>query len=167
MPPIAQKLLDEVGQRLGMSASSGHVVTVSGDDGVTLSVDFSLIDSLGCAFRELRLNVPALVGCETGTLEAWADALSKRITYLLEGVGPVEIDEQAGKVLVRSQPPLSDDSGSEYYEVLLESDTQGNFTLRRYRSDRGTPGRRWVDITITIDVLGRLAGDLVDTIPDP
>lgn len=167
MTTISEQLLDEVGRLLGLSAPSGRVVSVSGANGVELAVDFSIIDSLGCAFREMRLRVPALVGCETKTLEAWAEAISKRITYLLEDMGPIEIDEDAGKVLVRSTPPQSDASGSEYYEVLLESDTKGNFMLRRYRAERGTPGRKWVDITVTIDVLGRLANDLVETIPEP
>jgi hypothetical protein len=164
---LAEQLLDEVDQLVGLHAPSGRVVAVTDADGIELAVDFSAVDRMSCAFRELRLRVPSLAGCGTDLLEAWAAELSARITYLLENVGPVEVDTKAGKVLVRSTPPTRQAGGTEYFEVLLESDTKGNFTLRRYRADRGTPGRKWVDVTTTHEVLRRLATDLVETIPAP
>lgn len=148
---------------------SGGATTVAlpGPDGIDLAVDFTAVDSMSCAFRELRLRVPSLMGCNIDTLRQWAQALSGRVTYLLENLGPVEIDTQAGRVLVRSTPPDRQPDGTKYYEVMLESTTGGIFSLRRYESVKGTPGRTQVDIRTTHEVLLKLVDDLVETIPAP
>jgi hypothetical protein len=51
--------------------------------------------------------------------------------------------------------------------VLLQSDTSGNFSLRRYQAVKGAPGRTQVDMHLTHEVLSKLADDLVETIPAP
>ena len=55
--------------------------------------------------------------------------------------------------------------GTQYYEIVLSSQSGGNFALRRFRSTKGQPGRDQVDITVTHEVLLKLADDLVSTLP--
>ena len=99
-------------------------------------------------------------------LETWARNLSKRITYLLEQIGPLELDPAAGEVLIRSTPPDQLPDGAQYYEIIL-SQKGGTFLLNRFRSVKGTPGRSPVDIQVTHEVLHKLVDDLEDTIPTP
>lgn len=149
----------------GSSGTAPQTVTLTGPDAVEVDVEFAAVDSMSCAVREIRLRVPSLVDAGADVLERWADAISQRVTYLLEGVGPLEVDEENAQVLVRSTPPDKQADGTTFYEIFLASQSNGNFSLRRYRAQKGTPGRDQVDIQLTHQVLTRLVDDLVDTIP--
>lgn len=156
---LAQELQNLAGTQ------GGGTVSLAGPGGLQLRIEFTLVDSLSCCFSELQLHVPALQQAAFDVLRNWADSLSRRITYLLEQIGPLEYDPAAGQVLIRSVQPDQLPDGSQYYEVVLASQTGGNFTLRRYRSTKGQPGRAPVDITVTHEVLFKLVDDLVDTAP--
>jgi hypothetical protein len=150
----------------GLSSSTPSAMTLHGPGGLTLRIDFTVVDSLSCAFRELALEVPGLQSAAFSKLEEWARGLSRRITYLLEQIGPLELDPGAGEVLIRSTPPDQLPDGAQYYEIML-SQKGGLFLLRRYRSIKGTPGRTAVDMQVTHEVLFKLVDDLEDTIPTP
>ena len=122
---------------------------------------------MSCSLAELRVTVPALNGARFDVLKQWAQALSSRITYLLENIGPLEYAPDQGKILIRSTPPDKQSGATQFYEVLLQSHSGGTFSLRRYRSQSGQPGRKAVDIHVTHEVLQKLVGDLIDTIPSP
>jgi len=158
-PQLNQELQNLVGNR------GGALVTLSGPGGMRLQIQFVAVDSMSCSFSELQLYVPALQNAAFDVLRNWADSLSQRITYLLEQIGPLEYDPAAGQVLIRSVRPDSLPDGSQYYEVVLSSQSGGNFSLRRYRSTKGQPGRAPVDITVTHEVLYKLVDDLVATAP--
>ena len=158
-PQLTQEL-----QRL-VGVQGGATVTLSGPAGLRLQIHFAAVDSMSCCFSELQLFVPALQNSAFDVLRNWADDLSRRITYLLEQIGPLEYDPAAGQVLIRSVRPDSLPDGSQYYEVVLSSHSGGNFSLRRYRSTKGQPGRAPVDITVTHEVLLKLVDDLVATAP--
>lgn len=159
-------LRDDLNHELQRLRGQGpQVVTLSASGGITLTIDFTAIDSLGCTFRELALDVPALQNSAFDALKKWAEQLSQRITYLLEHLAPLEFDPTAGEVMIRSVPPDTLPDGTQYYEVLLQSHSGGRFSLKRYRSEKGTPGRVQVEMHTTIEVLLKLADDLVDTIP--
>ncbi|MEX0718805.1 MAG: hypothetical protein WD066_19590 [Planctomycetaceae bacterium] len=164
---LSPQLSAELNRLSGNPAALPHTALLSAPDGVDVAVEFVAVDRLGCAFEQLRIRVPALAGCDTDKLTEWAEALSRRVTYLLEGLGPIEIDTQAGQVLVRSNPPDQQPAGTSYYEVRLQSDTGGNFSLRRFQAVKGAPGRTQVDVQLTHEVLLKLVDDLVDTIPAP
>lgn len=151
-------------QRL-VGVPGGTLVSLSGPGGLRLQIDFAAVDSMSCCFSELQLFVPALQQAAFDVLRQWADDLSRRITYLLEQIGPLEYDPAAGQVLIRSVRPDALPDGSQYYEVMLSSHSGGNFSLRRYRSTKGQPGRAPVDITVTHEVLLKLVDDLVATAP--
>jgi hypothetical protein len=138
------------------------------DPRVDVRLDVTAADRLSCALREIRLNVPALAGGGFDALKAWATALSGRVTYLLENLGPLEFDPDNGEVLMRSTDADSQGGapgGSKtYYEVLLSANADGTFSLRRYEAVKGQP-RQPIDMQLTREVLGKLIGDLVATIP--
>lgn len=164
---LTNDLSNELQKLIGFSSTTPQTVSLSGPDQISVAIDFTAVDTMSCSFRELRLSVPSLVGCDVDMLRQWAQALSGRVTYLLENLGPVEIDTKSGKVLVRSTPPDQQPDGTKYYEVLLESNITGSFSLRRYESIKGAPGRNRVDIQTTQEVLLKLVNDLVETIPVP
>lgn len=156
---LAQELQNLVGRQ------GGGVVSLADPGGLQLQIEFSTVDSMSCCFSQLKLHVPALQQAAFDVLRNWADSLSKRITYLLEQIGPLEYDPDAGQVLIRSVRPDQLPDGSQYYEVVLASQSGGTFSLRRYRSTKGQPGRAAVDMTVTHEVLLKLVDDLVATAP--
>jgi hypothetical protein len=163
---LSQKLTDELKQLAGHTGPVVKTVSVSDSAaGIDVALDLTAVDSLSCSLAELRLRVPSLSNAGIDVLRTWASDFCKRITYLLEHIGPLEVDQANGKVLVRSTPPDRQDATTTFYEILLQSHANGNFTLRRYRTEKNPPSRSRVDIFVTHEVLSKLVNDLVDTIP--
>lgn len=160
-----QELVTEIRKLAGHGGPGLNTVRVSGPDAVELAVDVTAADSMSCSYRELRMQVPALNGADATVLKKWAENLCSRVTYLLEQLGPLEIDSQGRQVLIRSKSPDKRDSSTTFYEVLLQSQGAGLFTLRRYRRDAQTAAREHVDLRTTHEVLEKLADDLIATIP--
>jgi hypothetical protein len=164
---ILRQLTTELTRLIGYSSPTPTTKLFSGPDGIQLEIDFRAVDSMSCSVAEIRLAVPSLVGAAFDKLKAWGAEFCRRVTYLLENMGPLELDPDAGQVLIRSTPPDKSATGVQFYEVVLQSHANGNFTLRRYRTDKGSPGRQAVDIVATHEVLKKLVNDLVDSIPGP
>ena len=164
---LSQKVADELQQLAGFSGPAPKTVSLAGPDGIDVAVDFTAVDSMSCSFREVRLRVPSLVGAGFDVLKQWGESLCRRVTYLLENIGPLELDPDNEQVLIRSNPPDQQDNGSRFYEILLQSHANGNFSLRRFESEKGRPGRTQVDIRTTHEVLQKLLDDLVETVPAP
>jgi hypothetical protein len=162
---INQQLTAELKNLVGFAADQPTTVVLQGADQLEMEIDFIAVDSMSCAFRELRLRVPALANATLDSLKAWADALSVRVTYLLENIGPLEVDPDAGQVLMRSTPPDRQPDATSFYEIVLSTDANGNFALRRFASHKGQPGRTPVDLHTTHQVLQKLTKDLVETVP--
>ena len=110
-------------------------------------------------------DVPHLAGASFNVLKQWADALSLRITYLLENIGPLEFDPTTQQVLIRSKTPDLRTGGAKYYEVLLQCQSAGHFMLRRFHSDPAQCGRDQVDLAMTHETLLKLVEDLLATVP--
>jgi hypothetical protein len=128
-----------------------------------VEVDFTAVDSLGCAFRELRVSADELRNASFDTLKNWAEVLCKRVTYLLEHIGPLELDLEAQIVLVRSTPPARLPEGTTFYELLVKS--PGTLCLRRFNQPPHGTERQPIDIHVTQEVLLRLVRDIVGAIP--
>lgn len=161
---LKTQLANQLTNLAGYAGPQTYTATLSGPDQVALEIDFVAVDSMSCSFRELRIAVPALATAGFDALKTWAEALSKRITYLLENLGPLEFDPDVGEVLLRSSKPDTAD-GTQYYEILLKTSAAGSFSLRRYRAEKGVAGRTPVDLQTTHEVLQKLVRDLVETIP--
>jgi hypothetical protein len=156
---ISQSLPSLKGQTFAVPKTVGWSV----DGGPTLEIDFTAVESLSCAFRELRLSADELNSAPIAALKAWADRLCQRVTYLLEQIGPIEADSQDNTVLVRSTPPATETPRISFYEMLVNA--QGTVNLRRYTRDSRNGDRRQVDIQITNEVLQRLVRDIVEALP--
>jgi hypothetical protein len=131
--------------------------------GPAIEVDFTVVDSLGCAFRELRVSADEFQNGAFDRLQTWAENLCGKVTYLLEHIGPLEADVGAQTVLVRSTPPTRQPEQTTYYEMLVKA--PGVLSLRRYSRQAGGAERSACDIQITHEVLVKLVHDIVAAIP--
>lgn len=162
---FSQQIEQQLSTLIGLAPGSLQVVAFSNADNIRLEIDFTAVDMMGCSLKELRLNVPTLQSADAQTLKQWADAFCLRVTYLLENLGPLEIDSNQAQVLIRSTPPDTSGPATQYYEIQLYSQANGNFSLSRYLVQQGQPGRNQVEMQLTHEVLKKLVDDLVDTIP--
>lgn len=151
-------LMQQVKQQLA-SLSAPQVIRA--DDGrLHLTCELTELDRLACAFRELSLQNDALAAAPLETLREVADRLSKRLTYLLEPIAPIEADAEQCVVQMRSHPPQKGDSGTSYYELLVRRG--GHLSLCRYNKPRGE-NRQRIDAQVTREVLCRLVDDFAQT----
>ncbi len=162
---LRQDLEQEFNTLLTAGGPLPVTIRLTNAKGVQLRLLVAAMDSLSCAVTELEVFVPQLQSAAFAALQDWAQRLSQRITYLLEQVGPLEFDEQAGQVLIRSLPPDQLPDGTQYYEIVLSQHGAGNFLLKRYKFIKGQPGRQPVDMILTRQVVAKLVDDLEATIP--
>jgi len=144
----------------GLSFEAPKTIGWAAGGGPTVEVDFTAVDLLGCAFRELRIDVNGPHDVPFERVKTWAEDLCRKVTYLLEHIGPLEIDAQAETVLIRSTPPARKPAQTAFYEILVKA--PGTLSLRRYSRAAGEPDRLPCDIRITHEVLVKLVDDLVD-----
>jgi len=121
-----------------------------------LTCNFLSITPLACEFQTLRLQSDELASATIEQLTQISEDLAGRLTYLLESLGPVEIDRDQCVVQMRSVPPAKSDDGSTYYELLVRRG--GSLNLCRYGKQPGQP-RQVIPATLTQEVLVRLVGD--------
>lgn len=157
----------DLAARVGFSGPGTTTVAHADPGGLTVEAELTAVDTMSAAVREVRADAPGLAGCPFSKLEEWAAALTARITYLLEGLGVIELDPHAGEVQIRSTPPDRQGTQTQFYEVLLTRDGAGRFVLKRYWTDKTTTGRVAVDFQLTHEQLKKLVDDLVATVPDP
>jgi hypothetical protein len=160
-----RQLINEVRKLSGLSGHTPKTAAVSVAGGIDLAVDALSVDSMSCSLREIRMRVPGLNDAGVDVLKKWANDLCARVTYLLEQLGPLEIDTHGKQVLIRSTSPDQRDDAKSFYEVLLQSQGAGLFTLRRYRRDKTNNSREHVELRTTLELLEKLADDLVATVP--
>ena len=160
---LHEKIVHSLAGLKGLDADVPTSVDWSTDGGPAIAVDFTIVDSLSCAFRELRVSADELKSAAFDALQAWADTLCKKVTYLLEHIGPLERDAAAQTVLIRSTPPSKQPEQTTFYEMLVQA--PGTLSLRRYTRVAHSPDRTSCDIQITHEVLQKLVQDIVAAIP--
>jgi len=124
--------------------------------GQQLSAELTALDALALSFDHFTLTSSPLAAASLDQLKKVADALSKRLTYLLEPISPIEIDADQCVVQLRSSPPQRDDNGTRYYELLVRRG--GELSLRRYQKESGGV-RTTIPAHVTREVFLRLADD--------
>jgi hypothetical protein len=122
----------------------------------SLRCALSEVTSLAASVDALVLETSELATATIRQLEELSRDLSSRVNYLLEPIGPIEIDADACTVQMRSMPPQQDDDGWNYYELLVKRG--GELSLCRYRKEPGQP-RSAIPATLTREVLVRLVDD--------
>jgi hypothetical protein len=121
-----------------------------------LQADLVGLDTLACSFDRLALSSAALAGASVDLLKKTAEALSSRVTYLLEPIQPIEVDPEQCTVQLRSVPPQKDEDKTSYYELLVQR--TGEISLMRYQHIDGQ-GRAPISAHVTREVLTRLVED--------
>ncbi|MBI1903184.1 MAG: hypothetical protein HYS13_18950 [Planctomycetia bacterium] len=140
------------------TGAPGQVLSIqAGDRRVTCQIE--ALDSLACTFTCLTVESPSLASASIDDLKAASEKLAARLNYLLEPIGPVEVDGLACQVQLRSKPPQKDEEGVSYYELLVR---RGEISLRRFKAGNGQP-RHVIAAHVTREVLLRLAEDLAST----
>jgi hypothetical protein len=137
----------------------GHYTLQLAENNQSLESEIVTLDALALAFSHLTLTSAALAAAPIDQLKKVADALSKRLTYLLEPISPIEVDADQCVVQLRSNPPQRDDNGTQYYELLVRRG--GELSLRRYQKQSGGT-RQTVPAHVTREVFLRLVGDFAE-----
>jgi hypothetical protein len=114
------------------------------------------LDTLACGFMRLALSTDKLADATLDRLRRISEQLSKRLTYLLEPIHPIESDADSCTVQMRSKPPRQNEDSSSYYELLVRRG--GELSLTRFEK---TPGevRRAAPARVTREVFARLIED--------
>src|SRR5688500_18459727 len=132
---LNKRLNEELNQLAStVGTGSAPAVLTMDVDGGRLECKVVAIDQLACAFEQLAYSSPALDQAKMGELNRIAESLSKRLSYLLESISPVETDNEGCVVQMRSNPPHRDDDGTSYYELVVR---RGEISLCRYSKASG------------------------------
>jgi hypothetical protein len=151
------RLNEELNRLASTSGSSGAPSVLAVDvDGGRVECQVVAVDQLACSFEHLAYCSPALDQAKMDQLTRIAESLSKRLSYLLESISPVETDSEGCVVQMRSNPPHKDDDGMSYYELVVK---RGEISLCRYSKASGQ-ARRVIPAHVTREVFYRLARDL-------
>jgi hypothetical protein len=127
-----------------------------------LTLHLSSLDSVGLAFSTLEYANTSRAELSSDALKEWGDRLTKRVTYLMEPLKVVEVDDQGGEVQVRSQNPTARSEERGYYEMRLFR--QASLRMERIVFDAATRERRPTNCQLTREVVERLADDIAASI---
>lgn len=158
-------VVDQLLNRLAQPGIDGaNVEATKGGDRLLVRVDQS--GTLAVTCWELRLTTDRLRGASIERVKEVAEDVTRRVTYLLEPIHPVEADAEACVVQLRSVKPHSSDPGNRdasrtYYEALVK--TGGTISLQRFEAPRGAV-RTSVAMTLTKEIVSRLAGDFLASV---
>lgn len=94
---------------------------------------------------------------DAADLQRVAQAISQKVNYLLEPLGPVELDGESATLLMRSvSPSVEEPNRRTYYEIVVRPD---ELTLRRYEAQAGQV-RQPRSMVLSVEVLARVVADL-------
>lgn len=153
---LPQKLSD----KLDTPQIDGTVVSAN-EDGDKLRVRVDQAGALALSLFEVRLNTDKLTGAPMAHVKQVAEELTGKITYLLEPIQPIETDDEACVVQLRSTRPEQREGALTYYELLVK--TGGSISLNRYEKSSGAL-RREVAMSLTKEVVRRLAEDFLASV---
>ena len=154
-------LQEKLGERLSRLEADGALtspqkIEIDGDN-YQLTCEVNAVGPLGCALGHMTASGNKLAGASVDQLKSVSESLASQLTYLLEPVAPIEVDQDGCVVQMRSDPPHREQEDYVYYELLVHP---GRVTLRRFRKEKRQP-REAVNAHLTREVLVRLAADLV------
>jgi hypothetical protein len=132
-------------------------VTVE-DNPSRLTMDLTSLDTVGLAFATMEFANTSRSDWSSDALKEWGDRLTKRVTYLMEPLKVLEINDQGGEVQLRSQSPTPRADQKAYYEMRLFR--QGKLRMERFAFDETTRQRRQIPCQLTRETLERLADDI-------
>ncbi len=123
-----------------------------------LTLNLTALDTVGVAFTTMEFAATSRPEWGSEALKEWGERLSKRVSYLMEPLKVLEVNDQGGEVQMRSQSPTPRADQRAYYEMRLFR--QGTLRMERYAFDETTRHRRQVPCQLTRETLERLADDI-------
>ena len=157
---LVQARLEEFASQGGGQAS----LQISGPHG-SLTSELLVVDKLGCAFTQMTYESSRLADADNARLTAVSEDLVRRMTYLLEPLGVVELDDESASIQLRSVPPAKEDGVIRYYELVVRRG--GQITLQRFEKPQDrSADRRQITAEVTRDVFQRLAGDMEESLSE-
>lgn len=165
---IGTTLLERTRQAMeveGLTVSDEQPLAVAiRKDGVRVEAEICALDRLGIAFQRLRLWGNGV----QPDLDALAETIAERVTYLPERLAPIERDPQRGIVQMRSAPPFVENGDVEYFELTLSHTGEETcLHLMRHRCPQGRRRREDVSIVLTQPLFQRLVDDLATLLCHP
>lgn len=125
-------------------------------------VRFSEIEKLGLVIENFTVDhtgVAAEKKPVSELLEEQADLLQKSITFLLEDLKLIEMDNKNHKAQLRSYPPYSEDGSKYYYQITLDQGRRIHF--QRYEYSRTDKQYKKIPSQLTRETFERLVNALV------
>jgi hypothetical protein len=133
--------------------------TVTVEDSTSrLTLDLTALDTVGLAFTTLEFATTGRSEWSSDALKEWGERLTKRVTYLMEPLKVLEVNDQGGEVQLRSQNPTPRNDQKAYYEMRLFR--QGKLRMERFAFDEKARQRRQVPCNLTRETVERLADDI-------
>jgi hypothetical protein len=93
-------------------------------------------------------------------LDQQANAIQKKITYLLEEFRLVEMDNQNKRAQLRSYPPHTQDNSKYYYEIVLDEGIKAHFQRYQFSIEEKRYGK--ITSQLTAEIFERLVNDLIN-----
>lgn len=156
---ITQKLLEEKGKVLEPGQKFFHLQHQ--EDDFQFQVKFKDAGNFGIVLDYLSINkATPIVDVEliNKQLDKQADAVQKRITFLLEEFKLIEMDTQTKRVQLRSYPPYTKDNSKYYYEIVLDEGVKAHF--QRYQFSRAKKRYSKITSQLTTETFERLVNEL-------
>jgi len=91
-----------------------------------------------------------------------ADAIQKRITFLLEDFRLIEMDNQSKRAQLRSYPPYKEENSKYYYEIILDEGSKIHF--QRYEFNMTEKRYEKITSQLTLETFERLVNELVSVL---
>ena len=128
--------------------------------GWTIRLAVEATDSLGTRLEEIALFREEPVD----NLRGWAEKVAGNVRGLLEPLTLLELDEEKGLALLRSDVPAHAEAKLFYYEVRLLR--EGKAFLQRFQASKSVGRREQVSFTLTHEVIANVVKDLVPTVDE-
>ena len=164
-----QKSFDSKDSIVRVGNSGTYLLEWRGAEG-SVQAEFVEQDSIGLLLNSLIVGKDVREEKDTATyLKTVAEAIEKRVNYLMEPLRVVELDSTTNAVQMRSEKPEVLEGNLFYFELILKSGKwfghRQHLSLHRYshRPDQ-EKNRRAVAFPLTKQQFERLLDDLIDVL---
>jgi len=156
---ITQKLLEEKAKVSDTKQKFFHLQHQ--EDDFQFQIKYKDAGNFGIVLDYLSISKAApIVDVEliNEHLDNQADAVQKRITFLLEEFKLIEMDTQNKRVQLRSYPPYTEDNSKYYYEIVLDEGVKVHFQRYQYSREEKRYGK--ITSQLTGETFERLVNEL-------
>ena len=148
-------LIKHISQQLQKAPLDQASLIQVSDGELRMEVKLADWNRLGCL-----LDTPNLENSHCGKLNHRPSQIVARVTYLGERLETIENEGEAGRAILRSNPPRRDGDVISFFEVVLNRGKE--VSLVRYKYDPQVGERVQVPVPMSRDTLDRLIRDLIE-----